>query len=147
MEIQDYVAGSCAIMGIKDLALNHTNANAAMVTFCCLQLGTINKFRPNLEVGKMGKLANFYVFSCGPEVPHDHPNGSHHSKAHWLKYGTEFAQFILDNKLGELVTLGPKFNMKQHPRTTAQIWVWSPDQTALEQWWVANIPEHYKQRV
>lgn len=141
-EIMEYQAGSCALGGIKDLAdKSHKCAKDAMITFCGLTLGfhnPLNKYQIRNAVGQFPKLTNFYVFTAGPEVPEDHPNGGAHSKPHWVKYGTEFTQFILDNGLGEVVTLGPKLNAKYHPTTYAQVWLWSPDQAKLEAWWLEN---------
>jgi hypothetical protein len=89
---------------------------------------------PDDFVRSLGTLTCFYAFVAGPEVPATAPGGSHHSKA-WVKYGTEFAEFIRENKLGEVVTVGPKPNKKHHPKSTAQAWLWSPDQSAVEAWW------------
>jgi hypothetical protein len=133
MELKTYFGGSCAVSAIQNLG-SHKNAEDALKSFCSLELGIKDPvFNPS---GAYSKLACFYVFSAGPEVPKDHPNGSHHSKD-WTRYGTEFAQFITDNSLGEIVTVGPKFNVKHHPKTTAQVWLWNPNQTTLEAWWDA----------
>lgn len=129
MDIVTYFGGSCAVSAIKNLG-THKNAVDAMTNFCRIELGN-----PDGHFQKAySKLAAFYVFSAGPEVPKEHPNGSHHSKD-WTRYGTEFAQFIADNKFGEIVTVGPKFNAKHHPTTTAQVWLWNPDQAAVQEWW------------
>lgn len=137
MEIQTYFGGSCAVSAIKNLGI-HSNAEDAMKAFCSTELGVIDEY---FGRNVYGTLACFYVFSAGPEVPKNHPNGSHHSKD-WTRYGTEFAQFITDNKLGEIVTVGPKFNAKHHKTTTAQVWLFNPDQKAMEAWWSAYIERH-----
>lgn len=132
MQTIPYFGGSCAVTAIQNLGM-HKDAISAMSAFCKLELGTID----GVFVKSYGTLAAFYIFSAGPEVPKDHPNGSHHSKE-WTRYGTEFAQFITDNNLGVVVTVGPKFNKKHHPKTTAQCWLWNPDQDAVVAWWEMN---------
>lgn len=124
MEVTDYTAGSCAIMSLEKIG-SCSGPVEVLTTLCESELGKLHKFRDTY-----GTLACFFVFSAGPEV-----KGFGHSKSHWLRYGTEFAKYLVDNKLGEVVTLGPKRNLKHHPKTTAQIWVWSPDQKAVEKWW------------
>lgn len=129
MVVDTYVCGSCAVGGIKNLG-EHKNPVDALVTFCKNQLGIKDQF-----TGIYSKLICYYIFCAGPEVKSDEPGGSHHSKNHWPKYATEFAQFIKDNELGEIVTLGPKLNIKHHKKSTAQVWAWSPNQERMEAWW------------
>lgn len=138
MFVREYACGSCAIAEISGLG-DHKNATEAMVSFCNHALG-----KPD---GKFLKQPNkvttiYYLFVAGPEVPSTDPGGSHHSKA-WVKYGTEFAQFILDNDLGDIATLPPRLNLKHHPKTTAQAWLWTPNQEAIEKWW----EPHWKPKV
>lgn len=134
MTISVYTCGSCALSTISNLG-THTDALAAMVAFCKLEMPPTLSFK---TVSKNGEciLAPFYVYVAGPEVA-----GHGHSKA-WVRYASEFTQFILDNHLGTVVTNGPKQNQKHHPDTTCQTWVWSPDQKAMEQWW-----QGYKKRM
>ena len=127
--ISAYVCGSCAVGSIANVG-GCKNPVDVLKQVCSAELGKLSQFRKEYP-----KLTCFYVFCAGPEVPKEHPNGSHHSKAHWLTYGTDLARYITENKLGEIVTLGPKFNAKHHPNTTAQVWVWSPNQKAVEKWW------------
>lgn len=124
-----YVCGSCAVTSISSLG-SCKNPIDALQQFCKVELGVPNCYTPSY-----GKLTCYYIFCAGPEVKSTEVGGTHHSKDHWPKYGTEFAQFLIDNKLGEVVTLGPKKNLRHHPTSTAQVWAWSPDQTALEEWW------------
>lgn len=127
MNIRTYLHASCASSAIEDLGA-HRDALDAMSYFCKNELGTLGGY-----IKKYGKLACFYSFVAGPEVP-----GKGHSKP-WVKYGTEFAQFIVDNKLGEIATLGPKKNSKHHSDTTAQVWMWSPNQESIEAWWSETL--------
>ena len=134
MHITTYVAGSCAGSFIQGLGSN-ANALAAMQRFCSLELtsGESAFGRP----AKYQPLAAFYIFIAGPEVAAGQPGSSHHSKA-WVRYGTEFAEFIKTHDLGEVVTLGPKLNLKHHASTTCQIWMWNPIQEVLAKWWTEN---------
>jgi hypothetical protein len=147
MELTPHFGGSCAVTAIVSLS-RHTDAVDAMKTFCGRELGRLDGF-----IAKYAKLAAYYVFTAGPEVKPGEQGSSHWSVAGWTKYGTEFAQFIRDNNLGEIVTVGPKYNMKHHPTTTAQVWLWNPDQNAMEAWWstmqgkTPEVPAPVKQAV
>lgn len=134
MNISTYTCNSCCLATISDLG-SGTDAHSSMVEFCTKELRPPNKFAP----GQYVTLAPYYIYCAGPEVPWNHENGSHHSKP-WTKYGTEFTAFIVENGLGEVTTLGQKFNKKYHPTTTAQVWLWSPNQAAMEAWWAKNYP-------
>ncbi len=139
MDIRTYFGNSCAVSAISELG-DLKNAKEAMKIFCRHELGSKDDFG-----SVYSKLACFYVFSAGPEVPAGQPGSSHHSKA-WVRYGTEFAEFIEENELGEIATTGQKKNLKHHPSTTAQVWIWSPDQKALEKWWTAAQDKEKKGR-
>ena len=130
MVIATYICGSCAVAGIQGIG-DYKSPEEVLKLLCQQELGKIDgKFKVEYS-----KLTTYYIFCAGPEVKSTEKGGSHHSKDHWPKYGTEFAKFLVDNKLGEVVTVGPKFNAKHHPTTTAQVWAWSPDQKAVEEWW------------
>jgi hypothetical protein len=132
MTINTYVCGSCAVASIANVGEHH-NPKEVLKIFCGQTLGVKSSFKPSYS-----KLQCFYIFCAGPEVKSSEPGGSHHSKNHWPRYGTEFAQYLIEHKLGEIVTVGPKVNLRHHPSTTAQLWAWSPDQKALETWWEAE---------
>lgn len=129
MVINTYVANSCAVSSISYLG-SCNNPEHALKTFCLAELGLKDNY-----ISRYRTLACFYIFCAGPEVKKNEVGGSHHSKDHWPKYGTEFAAYIKEHKLGDVVTVGPKYNLKHHKQSTAQAWLWSPDQAALEQWW------------
>lgn len=128
MNIATYICSSCAVASIADLG-SHKNALDAMTTFCRSQLGV----RDGSFIMNYSKVVNTYIFCAGPEEP-----GHGHSK-NWVKYGTEFAEFIRTNDLGSIVTTGAAKNLKHHPDTTCQTWAWSPDQKKLEAWWTAEL--------
>ena len=126
MEISSYCCNSCALSSISMLS-SAGSAVKALHEFCAQELG-------NAKYGAFCLAAPFYVFVAGPEVKAGQPGSSHHS-AQWVKYGTEFAQYILDNDLGEIATTPAKLNLKYHPDTKCQAWIWSPNQENLEKWW------------
>jgi hypothetical protein len=129
LTIDEYVCHSCAVGSIANVG-SCQNAEMVMRRFCELQLGTNSGYRKNYPL-----LNAFYVFCAGPEVKSNEKGGTGHSVDHWPRYGTEFAQYLIDNGLGGVATLPAKKNAKHHPTSTAQTWLWSPDQTAVEKWW------------
>jgi hypothetical protein len=123
------VCASCAASGIHNIG-HYSDPVSLFKDFCKSQLVFIKSpFDPPGLTKMYNTLYTFYVFIAGPEEP-----GHGHSKA-WVRYGTEFAKWLKNNGLGEVTTLGPKLNAKFHPTTTAQIWIWSPNQQAVENWW------------
>jgi hypothetical protein len=130
MTIGTYCCGSCAIGSLESIG-QHANAEEVFSIFCQSQLGIPDRYTPNKQYAK---LITFYIFCAGPETPKEQ-GGNHHSKDHWPKYGTEFAQFLIDNNLGMVGTLGARENVKHHKGFTAQLWMWAPNQEACESWW------------
>ena len=127
MNITAYFISSCAVSSISNLG-NHKNAKEAMISFCSQELPMSSYSRV------FPKLTSNYVFCAGPEVAVGKKGSSHHSKE-WVRYGSEFAEFIVENDLGKIATPGPILNFKHHRETTCQVWVWQPDQEAMEKWW------------
>jgi hypothetical protein len=130
MTINTFV-GSCAVGSIEQIGL-HTGVEEVFATFCKTSLGAGNRYG---AANAYAVLQCFYIFSAGPEVKSDEKGGSHHSKNHWPRYGTEFAQFLVDNNLGMVATLGQRENKRNHPGCTSQLWMWAPNQQACETWW------------
>ena len=128
MNIATYFVSSCAVASISNLG-KHKNAKEAMIAFCSQELPM-----SSYGIGKFPKLTANYVFCAGPEVPLGEKGGSHHSKP-WVRYGSEFAEFLLENGLGKIATPGPILNFKHHSDSTCQVWVYQPDQEAVEKWW------------
>jgi len=128
--------GSCAGQSISNLG-SHKDPVDAMVAFCKNQLliggsgytpfGTQSK-NPGFTL-----LCPHFVWIAGPEVP----GKGHSSPSKWYAYGTEFAAYIEKYGLGKVATTGPIINYKYHPDTTCQIWIWTPDQKAMEAWYTA----------
>lgn len=125
MNVSTYMADCCGVSAIANLG-SHKNAEEAMKQFCKAEL---------VGYGDAFVIPNvYYVFTAGPEVPAGQPGSSHHSKA-WVKYGTEFAAYIVEHGLGDIATLGQHLNLKYHPNTTCQVWLWHPNAKALKAWW------------
>lgn len=134
LSMSTYFAGSCACAAISSLS-TQTDAYDAMYTFCKQNLGikgSASKYGG--IVRSYSKLPANIAFVAGPEIP----GKGHSSRTGWWKYGTEFAAFIEENKLGKVATPGPIINHAYHPDTTCQVWIWQPDQAAVEAWWDAN---------
>jgi len=123
---------SCAGQSITNLSY-HKGPEEALLAFCQSQL----VFRNGYEWGKTSEsprftlLVPYYSWMAGPEVS----GKGHSSSVGWWAYGTEFAAYIRKHRLGRVSTLGPKINKKYHPDTTCQVWIWSPDQAAVEKWY------------
>ena len=130
MDVTTYTCSSCALASIIGVGYCQ-NPEDALRDFCLLVWP--NSVSPFASGGK-SQLAPFYIFVAGPEVSKEHPNGSHHSKA-WVRYGTEFAQYLVTHKLGTVVTTGARFNKAHHPDTTCQVWIWAPNHYAVVEWW------------
>lgn len=126
MKFSGWLGGSCAAIAIGNLG-NCKGPEDAMKVFCKAQL-ILDNSRYGGGVS-FNTLYTFYTFIAGPEK-----EGHYHSKT-WVKYGTEFAAFLKKEKLGHVVTLPKKLNAKHHPDTTCQVWLWGPDQKAVEKWW------------
>jgi hypothetical protein len=126
MNTSTYVCGACTTGSIANLGA-HKNAEEAMREFCRLVLGLGNSSKYGGSTP--AEPDTYWVFTAGPEVP-----GHGHSKS-WVRYGTEFAQYIIDHKLGDITTLAPRLNKKYHPTTTCQTWLWAPDKDALSAWY------------
>ena len=121
---------TCTCYNISNLGMGK-NAHNALAEVCAGH----SKYNGWSRKPKLNTLPAHFVFSAGPE-----DKGHGHSKE-WVKYGTEFAAYIVEHKLGKIVTLPKIKNKKHHPDTYCQVWLWQPDQEAMEAFYNAN----YKQ--
>lgn len=134
MEIATYVCSACTTASIASLGFEK-DAKSAMKTFCTkVLMPAPNRYASGSEK-KWGysQIEAFYIYTAGPEE-----SGHGHSKV-WVKYGTEFTQYIIDNELGPVMSPGPIINYKYHSDTTCQTWLWRPDRDALIKWWEKNM--------
>lgn len=122
MKVSGWACGSCACHEINELSALK-DPKASMLEFCKQALGNPSLAKYASKTASMFQtLATHYLFIAGTEKRH--------------AYGTDFATFIMENTLGEIATLPPKLNLKHHPDTTCQVWIWQPNQKALEAWYI-----------
>jgi len=120
---------SCAIQEIHKVKSFQDDPKGAMISFCKSNLGRPVVWKvvdpSGNDKGANGALYSFYYFS----------SAIYKSK---VSYGEQFADFILKNKLGKLVTTPALTNLAYHPDHANQIWIWMPDVPALNAWWKEN---------
>ena len=131
MNTSGWACNSCACYEIDGLS-NHRSGEDAILAFCKQQLGTptitASKFKSQLKFTNV--VPAHYVFTAGPETSN--------------KYGSNLAKYIEEHALGAVVTLPPRLNLKHHPATTCQVWLWAPDQKALEAWYAPHLDAQIK---
>lgn len=118
MELQH--TKTCGVQEIVGLSY-HPTAKDAMFTFCKMSLRKKPKYH-GYEFDSEGTLYCFYLFTAAL---------TKYSKP----YGEEFAAYIVDHKLGEVVSPDPVLNEAFHPDHKNQAWLWAPDVKALEEWY------------
>lgn len=122
-------AQSCAIQEIHNLKAFQNKAREAMVSFCKCNLGRPVAWKvvdpSGKDKGANGALFTFYLFSA-PVYPGR------------VMYGTQFAEFIRQERLGDILTTPALKNAAYHPDHANQIWIWMPAIGALNRWWKVN---------
>jgi hypothetical protein len=131
-KLEFYDAQSCAIQEIHRLKDFKDDPKGAMVSFCRSNLGRPVVWKvvdpTGNDKGANGALFSFYFFSSSIYKGRS-------------SYGEQFASFIVDNRLGNLVTTPALLNKAYHPDHANQIWIWMPDLPALNKWWKENQPK------
>ena len=61
-------------------------------------------------------------------------------------YGSKFAAYIKEHKLGSVVKSVKRPNRNCHPDHMDQVWVWAPDVEALRKWWATRNPHDPKNK-
>lgn len=59
----------------------------------------------------------------------------------YTSYAQRFAEYLKQEKLGEVIHGEPVENKKYHPGRKGQVFIWIPDQKACTAWWKLNNPE------
>lgn len=122
----------CALEEIDKLAAFDGNPKAAMVSFCQANLGrpVVWKIRDpsGNDKGANGALFSFYFFTAAV----------YKGK---VSYGAQFARFIAENGLGQVIESPLMTNMAFHTDHGNQVWIWMPDLKALTKWWKENQPQ------
>lgn len=143
-----YATQCCGTMEISNLS-SHKTPEEAMLRFCEL---TLKKGGAALRYGYTGSmdkplLYSHYNFTAAIYDP-DCSSYKQYAQAYpdkidpetklYAPYGHKFAQFIRDNKLGTIATTEPRVNKLYHPDHKVQMWIWTPDQDAVEAWYAAK---------
>ena len=125
----------CAYSEITGLS-SHTTPKDAMITFCRANLNQAeSRVMYHTAPSTQNRLYSFYLFSAAIATPT--------RKDTYLSnigddYGSKFAKFILENKLGEIVESPLRPNMAFHEDHSNKIWIWATDQGMIEKWWEAE---------
>ena len=114
----------CAIQEIDGLSY-HANAKEAMLSFC--KQNFVDGVKYNGTRSYNNALYSFYLFTAA--LLRDAK-----------PYGSEFAEFIKENNLGEVWASPKRVNEAFHPDHSNQVWVWMPNPEKLCEWWMANKP-------
>lgn len=105
-----------------------SDAKTTMLAFCKEHLangcGSDSYSFPQL-------LYSHYVFS-GPTKDGNAGN---------YPYAPKFAEFLEKNGLGDVVGSKPTDNKKYHAGRLGQVFIWVPNQKAVEKWYASNKPE------
>jgi hypothetical protein len=110
----------CAIQEIGGLS-NHPDARDAMIAFCKTNFAAPVKF--GTANARADTLYSFYLFTAATGSPYYKP------------YGSNFAKFIRDNKLGRVWASPSRKNEAFHSDHENQVWIWMPNRLALKSWW------------
>lgn len=135
--LEYYNTHCCALEEIDKLANFDGDPKEAMISFCKSNLGRPVEWKIRMSSGDFGAkdaLYSFYFFTAavyGKKV----------------SYGHQFAKFIEENGLGNVVTTPVMANMAFHTDHGNQIWIWMPNVKALKKWWEENKPTKLKRGV
>lgn len=143
-----YGTQCCGTQEITSLN-THESPEKAMLRFCeltlkkggsALRYGYSNSAKP-LLYSHYTFTAAVYDKECSAFASYErsYPKKIDPEFGQYMPYGAQFAKFIQENKLGEVVTTSPKINKLYHPDHKVQIWIWTPDQDAIEAWYVTKV--------
>ena len=128
----------CIISEIDKLALFAGNPKEAMRSFCRQMIGQRMKFKG--FTGNPDAMYACYMFSSAIyKANEDRYGASSRTVAkdgiHYVDYGTEFADFITENKLGTLIKTDILNNKAYHKDHYNRVWIWTVDVDAVKAWW------------
>lgn len=112
--------GCCAFNEVRDLH-SHRGAPSAMKAFC-QQTFTQFAYR---------RIGAFYIFTALVKTT----DGTRYAVG---TYGDSFANFIIKNKLGDVIPTMVRANRRNAPRHHVKGWVWAPNEKNLKAWWKNN---------
>lgn len=134
IEIQDMLC--CAAIEINGLDEFKGDSKKAMLDFC------VNYDNYDDYYGTTGfsDPGAFVIFTGIVKI--DDNKYDNHSKDPYREYGTSygqsFADFIVKNKLGQVVRSVARRNRVNHPNHFVRVWVWAPNYTNLRKWYKEN---------
>lgn len=117
-----YDTNSCCIQEIAGLKVYAGKPEEAMKAFCKLNLKPTG-VKYHGFTARAKTLYTFYYFTAAVKKQKGDDN-----------YGTQFAKFIRDNKLGVLTPSPVKKNYGFHSDHFNQVWLWHPNLSALQKW-------------
>jgi hypothetical protein len=148
MEVPLYLSNEmhcCGLTEIVDL-LEHDSPKEAMLGFMN-QVVIKNRYTKLTRIN----IGGFYIFSGVEKVLNPnivtYENGIAEPDYDYIdddrcpvkiKYASEFAKFIVRNKLGVLRASPLRPNTLNHPDHIVKCWIWAPDIKALKIWYNAN---------
>lgn len=109
-----------------------------MTTFCTFVFDKTTRVKFRTCPGKENELYSFYLFTAAvetPSTPKILPRNNYYYPPVYRPYGSDFAEFIRTNKLGEVIESPKVVNKAFHSNHSNQVWVWTPNRDALKQWW------------
>lgn len=98
---------------------------------------------PSIARSVVGTLRSYchahYIFTGVVELKGNIEVESRGAGCNDLTYGPALAAFIKKNKLGKVIVSPQEVNRVNHPNHFVKVWVWTPDLTNLEAWFIKNV--------
>ncbi len=134
----------CAWQEISNLS-QHPTPEDAMKSFCELNFGAAeSRVKYHTMQSLQNHLYSFYLFSTAVNTPGTEKESSYLPKF-GTDYGSKFAKFIQENKLGTVVESPMMVNAAFHADHSNVVWIWAPDEAAIQKWW-ADSQETFRRR-
>lgn len=130
----------CAIQEIDGLKGYLDQPKKAMFDFCEKNIATKVKFKG--FSANSGVTFSFYLFTAAVYTVKESGKPPYRPGAKYGdNYGSQFARFIREHKLGTLLPSPIKKNKAYHRDHFNQAWLWCPDREALVKWYADECAE------